>query len=285
MTASVRQRALCAQGIAPGRLATGVAPVGSDGTALYAEAVVAGGRSRVRLEPPAQRVLGALIEKAMTTPQQYPLTLNALRSACNQRTGREPVVDWDEATVREGLDELKAQQLVQVEYARGSRTPRYAHRAGDQLDLTEAQHAILALLLLRGPQTPGELRARADRLYAFESLAEVEHTLDALASHRLLPLAARQPPRPGQKEARFAHLLGAEPQRTTTRHEQVAASDPTSMAADPTPPPAAPADADAITVLRDEVELLRSEVARLAAQVRELQSARGRPDAGGAPTP
>lgn len=222
----------------------------------------------MRLSPPAQRVLGALIEKAMATPQQYPLTLNALRAACNQRTGRDPVVDWDEDTVRGGVDELKAQQLVRIEYARGSRTPRYAHRADEQLDLDEAQHAVVALLLLRGPQTLGELRARAERLYDFPSLEAVEETLNSLANHRLLPLATMQAPQPGQKEARFVHLLG--------QTDDGAASQPSQQesppASDP-PVPAPPATGDPVAGLWDEVAALRAEVSELREQVSDLRDA------------
>lgn len=162
----------------------------------------------MELLPAGQRVLGCLVEKAMATPQQYPLSLNALRTACNQTTGRDPVVSYDEEDVRAGLDALKAHQLVRTEYARGSRVPKSAHRLDEQLDLDDGQMAVLALLLLRGPQTVGELRTRADRMHAFGSLELVEAVLRSLAAHRFGPLVALQERRPGQKEARWAHLLG-----------------------------------------------------------------------------
>lgn len=162
----------------------------------------------MELIPEGQRVLGCLVEKALATPQQYPLSLNALRTACNQTTGRDPVVDYAEDDVRAGLDALKAHQLVRTEYARGSRVPKSAHRLGEQLDLDEAQQAVLGLLLLRGPQTVGELRTRAERMHAFSSLELVEAVLQSLAAHRFGALVALQERRPGQKEARWAHLLG-----------------------------------------------------------------------------
>ena len=170
----------------------------------------------MELTPAGQRVLGCLVEKAMATPQQYPLSLNALRTACNQTTGRDPVVAFDDDDVRAGLDDLKAHHLVRTEYARGSRTPKSAHRLDEQLDLDDAQMAVLALLLLRGPQTVGELRTRSDRMHAFASLELVDAVLQSLASHRFGPLVALQERRPGQKEARWAHLLGPAPSPVVT---------------------------------------------------------------------
>ena len=162
----------------------------------------------MELTPAGQRVLGCLVEKAMATPQQYPLSLNGLRTACNQTTGRDPVVDYDEDDVRAGLDDLKSHQLVRTEYARASRVPKSAHRLDEQLDLDDGQMAVLALLLLRGPQTVGELRSRSDRMHGFASLELVEAVLQSLAAHRFGPLVALQDRQPGQKEARWGHLLG-----------------------------------------------------------------------------
>jgi uncharacterized protein len=162
----------------------------------------------VRLSPQGQRVLGCLVEKSLATPDHYPLSANALRSACNQTTGRDPVVDFDEADVRAGLDDLKAHELVRTEYARGSHVPKSAHRLAEQLDLDPAQQTALALLLLRGPQTPGELRARAGRMHTFASVELVEAVLGSLANHRFGPLVERCPREPGRREARWAHLLG-----------------------------------------------------------------------------
>lgn len=162
----------------------------------------------MELSPTGQRVLGCLVEKALATPQQYPLSVNALRTACNQTTGRDPVVDFSDEDVRAGLDDLRTLQLMRTEYARGSRVPKYAHRLMDLLDLDEAQQAVLALLLLRGPQTVGELRSRAERMHAFGSRELVEAVLGSLAAHRFGALVELQPRQPGQKEARWAHLLG-----------------------------------------------------------------------------
>lgn len=153
-------------------------------------------------------MLGCLVEKRLATPQQYPLSVNALRNACNQSTGRDPVVDYDDEDVRAGLDDLKGQQLVRTEYARGSNTPKSAHRLDEQLDLDEAQLALLGLLLLRGPQTIGELRSRSERMHAFASRELVEAVLQSLAAHRFGALVDLQERRPGQKEARWAHRLG-----------------------------------------------------------------------------
>lgn len=165
----------------------------------------------MELTATGQRVLGSLVEKSLATPQQYPLSRNALQTACNQTTGRDPVVDYDEDDVRDGLEELKAHDLVRTEYARGSRVPKSAHRLSEQLDLDDAQQALLGLLLLRGPQTVGELRSRAGRMHDFASLDLVEAVLESLAHHRFGPLVALQERRPGQKEARWAHLLGPAP--------------------------------------------------------------------------
>jgi uncharacterized protein len=163
----------------------------------------------VELSAAAQRVLGCLVEKALATPDQYPLSANALRTACNQTTGRDPVVDYDDETVRAGLDDLKGHQLVRTEYARGSRVPKTAHRLGEQLDLDDAQQTALALLLLRGPQTVGELRSRAGRMYPYASTELVEAVLGSLAAHRFGPLVERRQREAGRREARWAHLLGA----------------------------------------------------------------------------
>lgn len=165
----------------------------------------------MRLSPQGQRVLGCLIEKSMATPDHYPLSLNALRAACNQTTGRDPVVAYGEEDVRVGIDELKPHQLVKTEYARGSNVPKTAHRIGEQLDLDEAQRAVLGLLLLRGPQTPGELRSRAGRMHTFASVELVEAVLGSLAAHRFGALVEQRPKEPGRREARWAHLLGDEP--------------------------------------------------------------------------
>jgi uncharacterized protein len=162
----------------------------------------------MQLSPRGQRVLGCLVEKALATPDHYPLSANALRNACNQTTGRDPIVEYTDEDVRAGLDDLKSHALVRTEYARSSRVPKSAHRLGEQLDLDEAQQATLALLLLRGPQTPGELRSRAGRLHTFSSVELVEAVLGSLAAHRFGALAQQLPREPGRRESRWTHLLG-----------------------------------------------------------------------------
>ena len=165
----------------------------------------------VELSPPAQRVLGCLVEKALTTPGQYPLSDNALRTACNQTTGRDPVVDYDDADVQAGIEELRPHRLVRTEHTRGARVLKTAHRLDDQYELGTAEQAVLAVLLLRGPQTPGELRARASRMHPFAEVEEVERVLAALAERRGGPLVALLPREPGRREARWTHLLGPAP--------------------------------------------------------------------------
>lgn len=159
------------------------------------------------LTPTQQRVLGCLIEKQLSTPDYYPLTLNALVNACNQSTNRDPVVALDEAPVLEALQELKDLEAVWFVGGAGSRVTKYEHRLADSLGLSVQESAILAELLLRGPQTPGELRNRSGRMYAFPDLQEVEAVL-AVMQEGDSPLARPLPRQPGTKETRWAHLLG-----------------------------------------------------------------------------
>ena len=153
------------------------------------------------------RVLGCLIEKQRTTPDVYPLSLNALRLACNQATNRDPVVDYDEPTVRSALDRLSRKGWVRLASGPGSRAAKYRHLLDGALGLTDAEISLLAVLMLRGPQTPGELRQRTERLYPFESQEELADTLARLIERRLAERRAR---RPGQKEERYVQLLGGE---------------------------------------------------------------------------
>jgi uncharacterized protein YceH (UPF0502 family) len=159
----------------------------------------------VDADPVELRVLGCLIEKQRTTPEQYPLSLNALRLACNQSTNRDPVVEYDEGTIRDALERLGRRGWTRFASGPGSRAPKYRHLFDEALGLDDPEIALLAVLLLRGPQTLGELKSRTERLHGFESIAEVEQTLSQL---RTRELAERQPRRPGQKEERWAHLLG-----------------------------------------------------------------------------
>jgi uncharacterized protein YceH (UPF0502 family) len=157
-----------------------------------------------RLDPVQIRVLGCLLEKQQTTPDSYPLTLNALRTACNQATSRDPVVDYDEATVREGAQRLGQRGLARLASYHGSRTTKYRHLVDEALGVSPGERALLCVLMLRGPQTLGELKQRSERLHAFAGLREVEETLDRLTARELGGWLER---RPGQKESRYAHLL------------------------------------------------------------------------------
>ncbi len=152
------------------------------------------------------RVLGSLVEKQLTTPEYYPLTLNALTAACNQKSNREPVMALGETEIMGAIDRLRDKNLVYLFYGSGSRTVKYKHMLPNVFELDEAGVAVMALLLLRGPQTVGELRGRSDRLHEFGGLDEVQATLDELVD-RNDPLITRLERAPGQKEARYAHLL------------------------------------------------------------------------------
>ena len=156
------------------------------------------------------RVLGALVEKQVTTPEYYPLTLNALTLACNQKNNRHPVTAYTENEVSEAVETLREKNLVYVFYGSTSRVPKYKHVMPEVLHLTPAETALMCVLLLRGPQTPGELRGNASRLHAFSGLDEIEETLGGLITHEPEPLVMRLPRQAGQKEVRFAHLLSGE---------------------------------------------------------------------------
>ena len=153
------------------------------------------------------RVLGCLIEKQRTTPDTYPLTLNSLRLACNQATNREPVVDYDEETIRDALQRLWRKEWARLASGQGSRSVKYRQLVQETLGLAGDEISVLCVLMLRGPQTPGELKQRTDRLHPFATLAEVEETLERLIEREL---AVRLERRPGQKEERYAQLLGGE---------------------------------------------------------------------------
>jgi uncharacterized protein YceH (UPF0502 family) len=156
------------------------------------------------------RVLGALVEKDLTTPEYYPLSLNALVNACNQTSNREPVVKYDEATVKSGVDRLRKYSLVRSIQRADARVMKYMHLMREAMSLEPPELAAMCVLMLRGPQTVGEIRTRSGRLFEFASLEEVEATLNTLMT-RAEPLVARLPRQPGQKEARFSHLLGGAP--------------------------------------------------------------------------
>lgn len=182
----------------------------------------------MELDPIDQRVLGSLLEKERTVPATYPLTLNALRSACNQTSGRDPIVDLGDVDVSASIDRLKSLGLARIVHAgAGSRATKYRQVLDEKLELANAERAVITLLLLRGAQTPGELRSRSDRLYEFHSLEAVDAALASLAA-REEPLVEEQERRPGQKERRWVHLLG--PSAAST-------SAPATAPAAPTPAP------------------------------------------------
>jgi uncharacterized protein YceH (UPF0502 family) len=209
------------------------------------------------LSAPEQRVLGCLIEKRYTTPEQYPLSLNALRLAGNQSTNRDPVTEYSENTIREAAQRLCRYGLARLASGHGSRATKYRHLAEEALGLGRNELAVLAVLLLRGPQTPGELKGRSERMAQLASLAEVERVLAVLIERGYV---RRLPRRPGQKEDRFEHLLGGEGDGAEA--EQLGPGPEVAVDAEP-----APADglAARVKALEDELARLRAEVAELRA--------------------
>src|SRR5215469_13710255 len=170
---------------------------------------------RIELDPLEARVIGCMIEKQITTPDQYPLSLNALVSACNQKSNRDPVMSLDEPTVQHTLDALSRKHLVLERSGFGSRVPKYQHLFCNtefgSLKLSPQELAIVCELLLRGPQTPGELRSRASRMASFTDVSEVEAALQALCDRESGPLVARLPREPGRREPRYMQLFGGPP--------------------------------------------------------------------------
>src|SRR5215469_16522711 len=163
----------------------------------------------IRLNEVEARVLGSLIEKEITTPDYYPLSLNALVNACNQKNNREPVMSLEENSVREALDGLQSQRLAGPARGADSRVTKYEHRIQEVFNFTRGETAVLCVLLLRGPQTPGELRGRTERMFRFEDLDAVQSSLQKLMQ-REPALAVMLPRQPGTKESRYAHLLSGE---------------------------------------------------------------------------
>lgn len=199
------------------------------------------------------RVLGALIEKQITTPDYYPLTLNALTNACNQLTNRDPVVTFDEQTVVRAVDGLREKRLATLYAGAESRVAKYKHTLTDALLLTPGEVALLCVLMLRGPQTLGELRPRTERFFKFDTLPEIESALDTLAARQPQPLVTRLPRQPGTKESRYAQLLAGPV-------EQPAGPGEPAPAAVAPPPAAAP---DRIAQLERDVADLRRDLAEL----------------------
>jgi uncharacterized protein len=175
----------------------------------------------IQLNPIEVRILGALIEKETATPDYYPLTLNSLVNACNQKSSRDPVMDLDETQVENALDSLRNQRLVWQVKVQGSRVVKYEQNMKNIADFSKSELALLCVLMLRGPQTAGELRTRTTRLIEFHGLSAVEHSLQKLIDHEKGPFVLKMPREPGQKECRYAHLFCPinEPGKTDDHHE------------------------------------------------------------------
>jgi uncharacterized protein YceH (UPF0502 family) len=196
------------------------------------------------LTPAELRVLGSLLEKQRTTPDTYPLTLNALRAACNQSTNRDPVVNYDEETIRDALARLGRRRWTRLASGHGSRAAKYRHLLDEAIGLGRDEQAVLCVLMLRGPQTPGELKTRTERMHPFADLAEIEDVLDRLGDRELVVRLSR---RPGQKEDRYAQRMGGD-----------AEEEPSAP-----PPPAAVSTDDLVA----RVERLERQVAELQARL------------------
>ncbi len=209
------------------------------------------------------RVLGALVEKKITTPEYYPLTLNSLINACNQKSSRDPVVSYDESIVQKALNSLRDKKLAYVFSGADARVAKYGHLFPEAYDLSTEETAVLCVMLLRGAQTPGEIRSRTASLHTFESSAEVEATLQDLANEGARkPLVVKLPRQPGTKESRYAHLLSGE-----INIEQMAA-------ALPAPSPrvsAASQYEERVTGLETEVAALKQEIADLKQQFADFK--------------
>lgn len=206
------------------------------------------------------RVLGSLIEKQITTPEYYPLTLNSLTAACNQKNNRNPVTSLTESEVDDALYTLRDKNLAYVFHGSTSRVPKYKHVAPEVLQLKPPELAAMCVLMLSGPQTVGEIRTRGSRLYEFSGLDEVEETLRSLSARDTDTLVMKLPRQPGQKEARFAHLLSGEPEV-----EAIAEASTTSRAE------RRPNDADRVAKLEEQLQALADQVEGLAAQFEEFK--------------
>ena len=222
----------------------------------------------IELTPDESRALGVLVEKATTTPDQYPLSLNAVVNGCNQKNNRDPLLTLDEGRVFDALEGLRGKGLVVRSDMAGSRVNKYRHQAGEALRVRAGELAVLAELLLRGPQTLGELRGRASRMHPMESLDEVKQMLRAL-SERSEPLVRELPPSPGSRAERYAQLLCAELHPIETQGgSSIADGAPGSRGAGAEPAPA----------LAARVEKLEAEVTRLRGALRQLAEVMGVPD-------
>ena len=205
------------------------------------------------LSPVAARVLGSLVEKEVTTPEYYPLSLNALANACNQKNNREPVMNLDEDQIRHALHQLEDDGLAGPARGTDSRVAKYEHRMQEVFNFTRGEIAVVCVLLLRGPQTPGELRGRSERMHRFEELSDVQSTLQRLMQ-REPPLAKVLPRQPGTKEARFAHLFSGEPAEVVATVETIEYA----------------GTGSGMAQMEAEIAALREEVAELRAQVEKV---------------
>ncbi len=214
-------------------------------------------------DPVEVRILGCLVEKQRTTPDQYPLSLNSLRLACNQTTNRDPVVKYDETTIREALHKLSQRRFSRLASGHTSRAYKFRHLLHEALGLDEEELAVLAVLLLRGAQTPGELKQRTERMQGFPDLPAVQDTLDRLVERDLVLRIAR---RPGQKEERYLHRLS----------EEAEGAPPVEAPPEPlVPAPPRPRREDRIDRLETELGELRGELAKLREQLAELRTELG----------
>jgi uncharacterized protein len=220
------------------------------------------------LSDPEVRVLGCLLEKQRMTPDAYPLTLNALRAACNQSTNRDPVVRYDESVLRDALARLGHRRWTRLASYHGSRASKYRHLLDEALGIRPDEQAVLAVLMLRGPQTPGELRQRTERIHHFASQEELDAAIEALADRDLVVRLER---RPGQKEARYAHLLGGDVAEAAAVvvAPGPAVETPMPMPAPAPPPPRAddPGRDERLARLEAEVAELRTTVEALNAEL------------------
>lgn len=196
------------------------------------------------------RILGALVEKQLTTPENYPLTLKSLVAACNQKNNRDPVMTLDEPAVSAALERLRERNLVYVFYGSSARVPKYKHMLPGVYELEPAEVAVMAVLMLRGPQTVGELRERSARMHEFDGIGEVQQTLDVLM-RRDEPVVAKVEHMPGRKDARYAHLLSGEIDQLSH---------------------AAPAASASVVIPPDRVEKLEADVAALRSEVEDLKT-------------
>lgn len=208
------------------------------------------------------RILGSLLEKEVTTPDSYPLSLNALLAACNQTTNREPVMRLGDEAVTPAIIALRRRGLLRQIQPVGSRVTKFQHLLAEELELGPRELAVLGVLMLRGPQTPGELHARTARLTPFVDIADLEEVLESLIAREPEPLVVRLPRRPGQKEVRYAHLLTGEPTQV----------DPPATAEEPAIDTSAGSEDDRVAALERTVEELRAEVAALRAELNAFRA-------------